>query len=97
MLTTIQAAVEGIIDEAVARRLITHAGRQVGMVYGRNGKHALRQKLNGYNNAAYYAPWVVLVDLDHDADCAPPIRQAWLPVSAPNLCFRIAVRESRLG
>ena len=37
--------------------------------------------------------WVVLVDLDNDADCAPPIRNAWVPAPAPNLCFRIAVRE----
>lgn len=93
MLTIIQAAVEGIVDEAVVRRLITHAGGQTGTVYGRSGKPALRGKIKGYNNAAHFTPWVVLVDLDNDADCPPPIRNAWLPVSAPYLCFRIAVRE----
>ena len=93
MLTTIQAAVEGIVDEAVVRRLIAHTGGQAGAVYGRNGKPALREKIKGYNNAAHFTPWVVLVDLDNDADCAPPIRNAWVPAPAPNLCFRIAVRE----
>ena len=91
--TIIFAAVEGDIDEAVVRRLIAHAGGQTGDVHGKNGKPALCQRINGYNNAARHAPWVVLVDLDNDADCAPPIRDAWLPAPAPNLCFRIAVRE----
>ena len=93
MLRTIQAAVEGIVDEAVVRRLIAYAGGQVGTVYGRNGKPALREKIKGYNNAAHFTPWVVLVDLDRDGDCAPPIRKVWVPTPAPNLCFRIAVRE----
>ena len=70
MLTVIQAAVEGIVDEAVVRRLIAHAGGQVGPVYGKSGKPALRKKIRGYNNAAHFTPWVVLVDLDNDADCA---------------------------
>ena len=93
MRPTIQAAVEGIVDEAVLRRLIAHAGGQTGTVYGKNGKPALREKIKGYNNAARFTPWVVLVDLDNDADCAPSMRNGWVPVPAPNLCFRIAVRE----
>ncbi len=32
-------------------------------------------------------------DIDNDADCAPSIREEWVPAPAPNLCFRIAVRE----
>ena len=89
----ISAAVEGIVDDAVVRKLITYAGGQPGAVYGRNGKPALRQKINGYNNAARHALWIVLVDLDREADCAPPLREAWLPELAPDLCFRVAVRE----
>ena len=91
--TIISAAVEGDVDEAVVRRLVAHAGGQTGDVYGKNGKPALRRRIDGYNNAARYAPWVVLVDLDNDADCAPSIREEWVPAPAPNLCFRIAVRE----
>ena len=89
----ISIAVEGAVDEAVMRRLVAYAGGQTGSVYGRNGKTALRERINGYNQAARHAPWVVLVDLDNDADCAPPIREEWVPEPAPNLCFRIAVRE----
>lgn len=89
----ISAAVEGIVDEAVIRRLIAHVGATPGDVYGKQGKAFLRQKIAAYNNAARHAPWMVLVDLDNEADCAPPLREAWLPASAPMLCFRVAVRE----
>ena len=91
--TVISAAVEGIVDEAVVRRLIAHAGGTPGAVYGRQGKSLLRQRIAGYNNAARRVPWIVLVDLDRDADCAPPLRNAWLPQPASHLCFRVAVRE----
>lgn len=87
------AAVEGVVDEAVVRRLVAHVGAVPGDVYGKNGKPHLRQRINGYNNAARHTPWLVLVDLDSDADCAPILRQDWLPDPAPRLCFRVAVRQ----
>ena len=95
MAVPINAAVEGDLDEAVARKLIERAGGAMGEVFGKNGKSALRKRINGFNNAARspYAPWLVLVDLDNDEDCAPALRDAWLPHPAPGLCFRIAVRE----
>ena len=89
---TVAAAVEGLVDEAVALRLIRHAGAEPGSVYGRSGKAQLRKQISGYNNAARHAPWLVLVDLDRDEDCAPPLRAAWIPVPAPRLCFRVAGR-----
>src|SRR5690606_11696976 len=78
---------------AVASRLILHVGGRPGAVYGKVGKATLRNKINGYNNAAKHSPWFVLVDLNGEADCARPLLQAWLPVRAPNLCFRVAVRQ----
>jgi hypothetical protein len=89
----IHAAVEGIIDEAVAQKLIIEAGGFPGTVYGRSGKAFLRQKIQGFNNAAKTWPWLVLVDLDNDADCAPPLCAQWVPDPAQFLCFRVAVRE----
>src|SRR2546426_1547856 len=91
--TVISAAVEGIVDEAVVRKLIAHADATPGDVYGKQGKSFLRQKIAGYNNAAQRMPWIILVDLDSDDDCAPPLRNAWLPQPAPYLCFRVAIRE----
>jgi hypothetical protein len=89
----ISAAVEGIVDEAVVRRLIASAGGWPGPVYGKNGKPALRTRINGFNNAARHARWMVLVDLNGEQDCAPPLRESWLPAPAPLLCFRVAVRQ----
>ena len=91
--TVIQAAVEGIVDEAVVRRLIAHVGGIVGHVYGKQGKGQLRKRISGYNQAARRSPWIVVVDLNHDDACAPPLRNAWVEQPAPHLCFRIAVRE----
>ncbi len=88
----ISGAVEGLIDEAVLRRLIEHVGATAGPVFGKNGKAHLRQRIRGYNQAAHYRPWVVLVDLNRDAECAPPLRRAWLPHPALKMCFRVAVR-----
>lgn len=87
------AAVEGPTDEAVLRRVIEHHGATLGTVYGKAGKPALLRQLRGYNQAAEIQPWIVLVDLDHDADCAPPARARWLPQPGSNMLFRIAVRE----
>jgi hypothetical protein len=89
----ISAAVEGIVDEAVAQKLITEVGACPGSIYGKNGKSFLRQKIQGFNNAARGWPWLVLVDLDNDAECAPPLCTEWVADPALYLCFRIAVRE----
>ncbi|MYA34702.1 MAG: hypothetical protein F4164_12470 [Gemmatimonadales bacterium] len=80
------------MDEVVVQRLIGFAGGTTGTVYGRQGKPHLRQQIGGYNRAAHYSPWCVLVDLDADADCAPTLREEWLPGVAPQLCLRVAVR-----
>ena len=74
MSTVISAAVEGYTDEAVVRRLIRHVGAEPGPVYRRKGKPDLRSRVEGYNRAARRAPWLILVDLDQDAPCAPPLR-----------------------
>jgi len=89
----ISAAVEGILDEVVLRRLIEGLGALPGSVYGKNGKSFLLEKLNAYNQAARFFPWVILIDLDHDDDCAPPYQKSCLPHPAPYMCFRVAVRE----
>lgn len=91
-MVTICAAVEGVVDQTVAARLIRHVGAIPGPAYGRKGKPHLQRQISGYNHAAERAPWLILVDLDHEAECAPPMRQAWIPAPAPMLCFRIAVR-----
>lgn len=89
----ISGAVEGIVDEAVFRRIVRAARAEPGVVYGKNGKQQLLQRLPGYNSAARFSPWLVLADLDHDADCPPPFRATVLPETSNLMCFRVAVRE----
>jgi hypothetical protein len=89
----ISAAVEGILDEAVIQRLVSYCGGQLGYVHGRKGKGHVRQRIGGYHQAAQYHPWLIVVDLDRDFDCAAHLRDAWLPAGpGPSLCFRVAVR-----
>ena len=88
----ITGAVEGTLDEAVLIRLVEHVGATPGPIHGKMGKQALLERLHGYNQAAQFNPWLVMVDLDADVDCAPPFRQNHLPQPAGNMCFRIAVR-----
>ena len=89
----ISGAAEGPTDEAVLKRLLAEAGAVPVAVYGQNGKQSLRRDARGYNNAAMYASWFVLVDLDQDAPCPSALREEWLPEPARRMCFRVAVRE----
>jgi hypothetical protein len=84
--------VEGTIDEFVTRRLLDHVGLVAGNAYGRNGKVGLLKSLPKYNQAARFAPWFVVVDLDWDAECAPLIVNQWLPKPETGMRLRIAVR-----
>jgi len=89
----VSGVVEGIVDEAVIRRLLQDIGMPPGPVHVAGGKNQLRQRIGGYNHAAKHCPWIVLVDLNHEADCAPALRAAWLSAPAKHMCFRVAVRE----
>lgn len=89
----VSTAVEGPLDAAVAERLIREAGAEPHLVLIRNGKAPLLQRAGAYNTAARFAPWLVLVDLDADHECAPLARTQWLASPSTHMCFRIAVRE----
>lgn len=89
----ISAAVEGDVDEAALRRVSETLGATIHAVYGKKGKSHLRQKVESYNRAANFSPWIFLIDLDDEAQCAAELVRAWLPRPAPQMCFRVAVRE----
>ena len=89
----VRCAVEGNLDEAVARRLITNCGGQAGKLRGRRGRPYVLKHIDGYNTGARYGElWFVLVDLDRDG-CAPALVAEALPEPADGMCFRVAVRE----
>lgn len=92
MKEPISAAVEGMIDRAVVQRLFTEVSLPLGTIYIAEGKHNLRKKLPGYNQAATFRFWFVLVDLNQEAPCAPQLCKEWLQDRSPHLYFRVAVR-----
>ena len=91
-MTVFSGAVEGDLDEAVLRRVVEACGGSLGRVYVRGGKPRLVRGIRGYNAAARYSPWVVLIDLDGDAPCAPEYRQELISARSARMCLRIAVR-----
>jgi hypothetical protein len=91
----INIAVEDLLSEAVAKRLLDDSGRNfsIGVVFNRGGNGYLRKTVPGWNNAAKSIPFFLLTDLDTDA-CASALMASWLPDSVHhNLIFRVAVRE----
>lgn len=86
-------AVEGPVDAAVLRRILRQAGHDAGPIHIKNGKPAVLDKLGGYNAAARLMPWIVLVDLNGDAECAPSFVAKHLPSPAEQMQFRVAVRQ----
>jgi hypothetical protein len=88
----ITGLVEGEVDQAVLSRLVAEAGATLGDVHGKSGKNHLLGQLERYNHAARLAPWVALVDLDRDADCAAAFRAKHLPKAAPLMCFRVVIQ-----
>lgn len=92
-MRAVLVATEGLIDTAVVRRICQEIGLEIAAVYGESGKDRLDGALAGYNAAARHATWLVLRDLDTDADCAQSLREQLLAAPAPGMVFRIAVRE----
>lgn len=92
MSDIVTIAVEGTTDAAVAKRLLKDTGFRLGREYVKHGKDALMRSLSGYNNAARFSCWLVLRDLDHDAVCAPQLRERLLPAPSKFMRFHIAVR-----
>lgn len=92
MLPLVKVVVEGDLDALVAEYLLNKAGLAIGDTYVRNGKAQLDIRINGYNNAARHSPWLVLRDLDKDAECAPALIKALVPEPAPWLMLRVPVR-----
>ncbi|MBI4706263.1 MAG: hypothetical protein HY744_34635 [Deltaproteobacteria bacterium] len=89
----VSVIVEGDTDDAIVRRVLRDDGFLVAAVYGRRGKGWIDANVRRYNHAARFAPWLVVRDLNHDADCAPELVRQKLPDPAPLMLYRVAVRE----
>ena len=88
---------EGPTDRAAAVALIASVGAEPGPDYSArqksaSGKDQLDKKLPAYNAAAAYEPFLVMRDLDDDAECAPTFLETKEITSAEFMCFRLIVR-----
>ncbi len=90
----INALVEGVLDEAVASRLIKESGRQFSTCYGKRGCGYIQQKVRGFNNAAAALPILTLIDfMDTGLECPARVVSDWLPHRHENMLFRVVVSE----
>lgn len=88
------ALVEGVIDEAVARRLLSYHGHTLGVCYGKKGCGYISRRIRGFNASAAGQPILALVDLmDTGMRCAPAVVAGWVPQRRANFLLRVVERE----
>lgn len=88
----VSVAVEGTVDEAAVRRIAGVVGFQIMAVYGLKGQQWLLPRLSVYNEAARHANWLVLLDVNSRAACAPHFLQDHFPSPSSGMRLRLAVR-----
>lgn len=93
MSVYLTAVVEGLPDQEAAKKICCHLDLHISEVFGRKGKGYIDSRISGFNQASKQMPWLVLRDLDHDADCPPDLKSKLLPSPEKQMCFCIAVRE----
>jgi hypothetical protein len=85
---------EGPLDVTIGSRLCQSVGLTVARELASRGKADLDGRLAEYNRAASSLHWLVLRDLDHDADCPADLVRELLPAPNPHMRLRVAVREA---
>jgi hypothetical protein len=90
----IDALVEGITDEAAARKIVQETGHEFGVCYGKRGCGYIKGKVRLFNKSMSNRPMLTLVDfMDTDAACTPEVLSAWIPNRHVNMLFRVVVCE----
>jgi hypothetical protein len=84
--------VEGRTDELIVKRLLQQIGVDEITVLGQTGKSYITPRIGNWNHAAQFAHYLVVIDLDRDAKCAPQYVKALLPNPSQGMLLRIAVR-----
>ena len=93
-MAMIHTLVEGLMDEAVAAKIIKAAGHIPGTSYGLRGCGYVKKKVRSYNLSAKSTFYLTLIDLmDTSEECAPEVVTRWVPDREPKMLFRIVIRE----
>lgn len=94
-VSPLRIVVEGTMDEAIVTRLLQASGICQYNIKVAGGKHNILKKLYGYDQAARFGgSWLVVMDLDQDAGCAPQYAGQLLREPADRMALRFAVRAS---
>ncbi len=93
-MAIINYLVEGVIDEAVAVRIIQYHGHEVGVGHGNKGFSYIKHKIQTFNKTAQNICYLSLVDfMDTNCSCPPEVISTWLPHRNDLMIFRVVVRE----
>lgn len=93
-MAVIYSLVEGVIDEAVAVKLIEATGHVHGARYGKRGSGYIKNKIQDFNNTAKNIYYLTLVDfMDTGLPCPGDVVRSWLPNCEPKMIFRVVVQE----
>lgn len=93
-MAVIHMIVEGVLDEAVANRLIVATDHTPGHCYPKKGFTYIKNKIKDFNKTAITISYLALVDfMDTGLPCPGAVVTTWLPHRQPKMLFRVAVRE----
>jgi hypothetical protein len=94
-MTGVVLAVEDVVSETVAQRLLDHTGLQAVQTLGLKGKGYLKNRARELNRAARVIPILMIVDQDRTAHCAVDIISEWIdPVPREDrFLLRVATME----
>jgi hypothetical protein len=93
-MSVVSILVEGHLDEAVAKKIISSVGGKPGHVYPKRGADYIEKKIDGFNDLAQGIPILTLVDLmDTEFDCPAEAVREWLPHRNEQMLLRFVVRE----
>lgn len=90
----VTVATEGIVDTAVAKRILSSLRLEVGAAYGERGKPWLDRRLQSYNQAARHAPWAFSL-LAHLVGSRLVARSRFAAFDGRSLYWRLNARRNR--
>jgi hypothetical protein len=93
-MSIINTLVEGDLDEAAAVKLVRDTHHVPGVCYGKRGWGYIRNKIQGFNQAARALHCLTLVNfMDTGLPCPAEVVEQWLPHRQPRMLFRVVVQE----
>ncbi len=94
MTTSVILAVEDMLSEGVARRVLDQFGIDVAQAIGHSGYGYLKKKAESLNRTALGFPVFMLTDLDSPSRCPMQILESWIGAHKnPDFLLRVAVVE----